>query len=181
MSGQEKGGLAPPFLLSHFRIGRSENDIGETRDMTGISSPLDWDKREARLRESFARQSLMKTFGAEISQAAPGEIHIEFGRADHLLQQAGFLHAGVATAIVDSACGYAAISLQPLDRDVLTIEFKTNFLRPAAGGRFMAHGKVIKPGKQVLVCEGEVWEVAPQRRMIAKMLATMMVVPAGQE
>jgi uncharacterized protein (TIGR00369 family) len=140
--------------------------------------PDDWDMRSAKLRDSFARQSLMTTLGAQIVDVVPGQVRIGFERTDYLLQQAGYLHAGVATAIVDSACGYAAISLQPADRDVLTIEFKTNFLRPASGERFEAHGKVIKPGRQVLVCDGEVWEIFPKRQMIAKMLATMMVVPA---
>lgn len=131
----------------------------------------------ADLEKILNSQTFMQTLGAKVVSGKRGELRLSFEWADHLLQQNGFLHAGVATAIVDTACGFAAASTAPPGNDVLTIEFKTNFMRPAAGKRFEACGKVLKPGRQVAVVEGEVWETEPQRRLIAKMLATMMFVP----
>lgn len=140
----------------------------------------DWDAGEGSdlsLRDGVASQSFMQTLGAQAVSGKPGEARIAFAKADGLLQQNGFLHAGVATAIADTACGYAALSMAPPGHDVLTIEFKSNFLRPASGDRFEAVGRILKPGRQVAVVEGEVWETEPQQRLIMKMMATMMIVP----
>ena len=131
---------------------------------------------ERRVRESFSRQRAMATLGAVISRVAPGEVDIELPFREDLTQQHGFLHAGVVTAAVDSACGYAALSLMPAGAAVLTVEFKVNLVAPAAGERFLARGRVVKPGRTLMVCTGEV--VAPrgaEERLVAVMQATMMV------
>lgn len=78
---------------------------------------------EARVRSSFARQTLMKTIGACLIRVSPGEVEIELPFRDDLSQQHGFLHAGIVTALADTACGYAALSLMPVDAAVLTVEF----------------------------------------------------------
>ena len=88
---------------------------------------------EARVRQSFAKQRVMATFGATLSRVAPGEVDIRLPFRDELTQQDGYLHAGVVTTIVDSACGYAAFSLMPPDARVLSVEFKLNLLAPAKG------------------------------------------------
>lgn len=124
---------------------------------------------------SFTRQTFMATLGAKIEDISWGAVRISFGSNPSLLQQHGYLHAGVSTAIVDSACGYAALSTASVECDVLTVEFKTNFLRPASGTDFEARGKVLKAGRTIVTCEGEVWEIAPGQKMIAKMNATMML------
>ena len=129
------------------------------------------------VRESFARQTFMVTLGARILAVEPGAVTLGFVRDEAFLQQHGYLHAGVATSVADSACGYAALTLAPVGHEVLTIEFKTNFLRPAAGSRFEARGRVVKPGRTVMFCDGEVWETEPERRLVAKMSATMILQP----
>jgi uncharacterized protein (TIGR00369 family) len=134
--------------------------------------------REAAVRANFARQSFMTTLGAELVEVGRGTTRIEYGRRDALCQQHCYLHAGVATAIADTACGYAALSMAPEGSDVVTIEFKSNFLRSASGDRFEARGRVVKPGAQIMVCEAEVWELAPSRRLIVTMAATMFVLDA---
>ena len=97
---------------------------------------------------------------------------------EELTQQHGFVHAGIITAVVDSACGYAALSLTPTPGGVLTVEFKVNLLNPAVGRRFLARGQVVKPGRTIMVCTGEV--VAERsdgtQQTVALMQATMMVV-----
>jgi uncharacterized protein (TIGR00369 family) len=80
----------------------------------------------------------MTTFGAEMAKVRPGETEIRFPFRASLTQQDGFLHAGVVTTVMDSACGYAALSVAPAGVEVLAVEFKANFLRPAAGDSFVA-------------------------------------------
>lgn len=130
---------------------------------------------ERRVRESFARQTALATFGATLDRVAPGEVVIAMPYRADLAQQHGFIHAGVITTIVDSACGYAALTLMPAEAEVLTVEYKVNFMAPAQGERFIARGRVLKPGKTLSVCFGEVSAVKDgHEKLIVTMLATMM-------
>jgi len=132
---------------------------------------------ESRVRRSFARQTLMHTIGADITAIAPGEVEIRMPMQPGLSQQDGFVHAGIITALVDSACGYAALSLTPAGREVLTVEFKINFLSPAAGELFVARGGVTKAGRNITVCSGDVTAISEGReKLIASMLTTMMMI-----
>ncbi len=132
---------------------------------------------EDRVRESFTKQTIMATLGASLVSIRAGEVLIELPYAPHILQQQGFLHAGVTTTIVDSACGYAALTLMPDDADVVSVEFKINMLAPAVGERFIARGQVVKAGKTLTICTGEVLAVKNgEERAVALMQATMMTV-----
>ncbi|OGI69125.1 MAG: hypothetical protein A2W18_06200 [Candidatus Muproteobacteria bacterium RBG_16_60_9] len=134
---------------------------------------------ESRVRAGFAAQPLMRTLGATLAKIAPGEVHIELPFSAALTQGNGYIHAGAITSIVDSACGYAAFSLMPVGTSVLTVEFKVNLINPAKGDRFVAVGKVIKPGRTLSVCSGEVTAYANgATKLIAMMQATMMQVSA---
>jgi uncharacterized protein (TIGR00369 family) len=136
---------------------------------------------EQRVRASFARQRIMQTIGAELALVSPGEVVIELPFREDLTQQHGYLHAAIVTAIVDSACGYAALTLMPLNAAVLTAEYKVNFLAPAAGRRFVAYGRVAKPGRTLTVTAGDVvTELEAGPKPVATMLATMMTV-SGRE
>jgi uncharacterized protein (TIGR00369 family) len=132
---------------------------------------------EARVRASFDRQRFMATLGARLAAVAPGEAVIELDFDDELTQQHGFLHAGVVTSAVDSACGYAALSLMPVGAAVLSVEFKVNLLAPATGARFRAIGRVIRAGRTLSVCTGEMRALdGEEETVIAVMQATMMTV-----
>ena|ERR1044072_1094421 len=132
---------------------------------------------EIRVRSSFHLQQLMMTIGAEMTKVAPGEIHIEMPFSPALTQQHGYIHAGIITSIVDSACGYAAYTLMPAHSGVLTVEYKVNFLRPASGEKFVGIGRVIKPGRNLTVCLGEALAYEKgEGKLIAIMQATMMAV-----
>ena len=111
---------------------------------------------EKRIRDSFARQTAMATIGASITRVEKGEVTIEIPFRSDLTQQHGFLHAGVVTMIVDTACGYAELTRMPASAAVLTAEYKVNFLSPAEGEKLIARGRVIKPGRTLTVCFGEV-------------------------
>lgn len=129
----------------------------------------------ARVRRSFARQTAMKTIGASLVKVFPGEVEIEMPFRDDFAQQHGFLHGGIITAIVDTACGYAALTLMPPGAAVLTVEYKVNFVSPAKGERMIARGHVTKPGRILTVCGGDVVaQTDGKEKSIAVMLATMM-------
>lgn len=132
---------------------------------------------ETRVRDSFEKQGIMATVGARLVRIAPGEVEIEFPFSLSLSQHNGYIHAGVMTTVVDSACGYAAYTLMPPDADVLSIEYKINFMSPAIGESFKGVGRVVKAGRTITVCAGEVIAVANgQEKVVAVMQATMITV-----
>jgi uncharacterized protein (TIGR00369 family) len=139
----------------------------------------------ARVRASFDRQKVMHLLGATLTCVGRGQAEITLPFREELTQQHGFLHAGIITTILDSACGYAALSVMPEGAGVLTIEFKTNLLAPAKGSRFIARGRVVRAGQTIVVCSGDVLALQnakggedEQEVMVATMLATMLVAQA---
>ena len=136
---------------------------------------------EARVRESFGNLTLMRTMGARLLSVAPGEVDIELPFRSDLTQHHGFLAAAALTAIVDVACGYAAMTLMAPGASVLTVEYKVNFLSPAQGERMVARGRVLRPGRTVTACTGDVLAVTGgEERLVATMLGTMATV-RGEE
>ena len=109
-----------------------------------------------RIADSFNAQGLMATIGAKLALVSEGEVHITLLFSKTLSQQHGYVHAGAITSIVDTACGYAALTKAPLECEVVTAEFKINLLRPALGEHFLAIGRVQNSGKLLTVCTGEV-------------------------
>ena len=129
---------------------------------------------ESRIRSSFDKQEAMKTIGANLVKVLPGEVHIEFSFIESLTQQHGYIHGGIIASVVDTACGYAACTLMSVDSEVLTIEYKVNFMSPAKGNRFKGIGRVLKPGRNITVCSGDVIAIDKgKEKIIATMLATM--------
>lgn len=142
--------------------------------MTPKFTPRDPDY-EKRVRASFERQRFMATIGAALTRVEPGEVDIELAHRGDLVQQHGYLHAGVLATAADSACGYAALTLMPIGAAVLSVEFKVNMLAPAAGTRFVARGRVIKPGRTVTVVWGEVVSIdGDEEKLVTTMVGTMM-------
>jgi uncharacterized protein (TIGR00369 family) len=131
---------------------------------------------EPRVRDSFARQGAMKLIGANITEVAPGYCAIALSPRPDISQQHGFVHAGIVSAIVDTAGGYAGFTLFPEDASVLTVEFKLNLLAPAKGERILAEGFVVKPGRTLAITRGEVHaEDGGKRTLVALMQQTLMV------
>ena len=122
----------------------------------------------------------MNTIGANVAAVREGEVEIVLPCSDTLLQQHGFIHAGVVATIADSACGYAALTVMPAEAAVLTTEFKLNLLSPAKGERLRAVGRVVRPGRKLVVCLGEVFaEEGGRSKQVALMTASMMVIDTG--
>ena len=137
-----------------------------------MSSPY-----ELRIRDSFARQSMMQTLGACLSSIQSGAVEIEAPILDGSRQQQGFAHAGLTFAIGDSAAGYAALTLMAADQEVLTTEMKINLLAPGQGETLVARGRVIKPGRRLMVVQSDVYAVQDNaERHIAMLVGTMIPV-----
>ena len=133
------------------------------------------DNLHNKIESSFARQGLMKTFSASLDKVERGAVQISCAFNDGLSQQHNFFHAGVMISLVDSACGYAALTLAGEEKEVLTVEFKVNFLKPANTSRLVAIGKVIQSGKTLTVCEGNVYDDTGEK-LIARMTATIITI-----
>jgi uncharacterized protein (TIGR00369 family) len=130
---------------------------------------------EQRATESFSRLTFMNTIGARLVKVAAGAVDIDMPVRDDLMQQHGYVAAAVVTALVDTACGYAAMSLMPAGAGVVTVEYKVNFIAPARGERLLARGHVVKAGRRLTVCAGEVSALrSGAEHPVAIMLGTMV-------
>ena len=119
----------------------------------------------------------MAALGVSLIQVDPGCVELELAFDRELTQQHGFMHAGIIATALDSACGYAAFSLMPADSGVLTVEYKVNFLAPAAADRFRLVGSVVKSGHTLFVCNGEALGERDERQvLVATMTSTVMAV-----
>ena len=132
--------------------------------------------QDVRLCESIRRQTLLTTLGITVASLEPGRVVLELPFREDLCQQNGFVHAGAITTLADSACGYAAISLQPAERDILTVEFKVNLMSPALGRTFQATATVVRSGRSLTVCSAEVLADGNAAKPVALMQATLMAV-----
>jgi uncharacterized protein (TIGR00369 family) len=127
---------------------------------------------------TFDAQQAMQTLGISIARLEPGEVDLSMPYSTAFTQQNGFVHAGIITAGLDNACGIAAFTLMPAGSDILTVEFKTNLLAPAKGGRFSFRAHVIKPGRTLTVCEARAFaETDGIESLIATMTGTLMALP----
>jgi uncharacterized protein (TIGR00369 family) len=131
-----------------------------------------------RIEASFSRQSLMRTFNAKLMQIEPGFVTISAPISSNALQQQGYAHAGLTFALGDSAAGYSALSLMPEGKEVVTAEIKINLLRPGVGTSLIAKGRVIKPGRSLVVVSSDVYAVGEDgtETHIATLQGTMVPV-----
>jgi uncharacterized protein (TIGR00369 family) len=128
------------------------------------------------VRSSLGRQTLMRTLGVSLAHIAPGAVDLSAPYSPEFAQQNGYWHAGAVASLADSANGYAAFSLAPAGTDVLAVEFKINLLAPARGERFIASGRVLRPGRTLTACLAEVFAVTgDDRTLIATMMSTIII------
>src|SRR4030095_12725752 len=125
---------------------------------------------ERRVRESFQRQKVMELIGARMSLVEAGVVEIQIPTREDLTQQDGYMHAGIVTTVLDSACGYAAYTLMPSATLVLSVEFKVNLLAPANGDLIRARAEVKRAGRTLTVCTADAFA---DGNICATMLATI--------
>ncbi|MBA3012071.1 MAG: PaaI family thioesterase [Proteobacteria bacterium] len=144
--------------------------------MTNVFVPEDENYKE-KVEKSFDRQQAMKTIGIALEEVVPGRVVLTMPYNQAYTQQHGFVHAGILSTALDSACGYAAFSFMPEESAVLSIEYKVNLLAPAKGEKFIITGQVLKAGKTVTVCQAEAHAVkGKEKKLVAQMTGTMMTV-----
>ena len=135
-----------------------------------------------RIKQSFDRQAFMNTIGGELGDVGVGSVDIVLPRNRSFDQQYCFVHGGVITALADAAAGYAALTVSPKGVGVLTTELKVNFLRPASGDRLLAKGRVLKPGRTLSICTGDVFDIQDGvEKHVLTSLVTMMHVDGQSE
>jgi uncharacterized protein (TIGR00369 family) len=109
-------------------------------------------------REVLAAQSFSELLGARLDAFEPGHAELSLPVSQRLLQQNGFVHGGVLSYLADNALTYAGGSV--LGIEVVTAEYKINYLRPAIGGdRLLAVASVVGSGKTQAVCRCDVFVV----------------------
>lgn len=132
---------------------------------------------ETRIRTSFAKQNMMQTLGAELTHITDGEVQITAPILPGSRQQHGVAHAALTFAIGDTAAGYAALTQMPADHEVMTAEVKINLLAPGAGDHLRATGRVIKPGRRLVIVTAEVHAITgEEEKLIAILQGTMVPV-----
>src|SRR5690606_27453992 len=131
-----------------------------------------------RVRDGFGRQPAMKLIRAQLERVDPGEVEVVHRYRRAITQQHGFVHAGMIGAALGSACGYAALTVRPAGTGILTVEYKLNCLAPGVGERIRLIGRVRKPGRTILLVEGEALAVAADgaEKLVATMTATEMTI-----
>lgn len=141
-----------------------------------VFTPID-PRYAERVQRDFDRQRVLRTMQISIERIEPGEVTLSMPFQTALTQQHGFLHAGVVTTLIDTACGYAAFTLMPAEAQVLSVEFKVNLLRPSRGQRFTALGRVRKAGRTISVVDGDLLaHDGDQTTLVATLNGTMMTV-----
>ncbi len=128
-----------------------------------------------KIQASFDKQSMMQTLGATVADMSLGTVTLRAPILPACQQQHGFGHAALTFGLGDSAAGYSALSMMPQEAEVLTSEMKIHLLAPAQGDRLEAVGKVIKPGRRLVIVQAEVFAITgTDRRQIALMTGTMV-------
>jgi uncharacterized protein (TIGR00369 family) len=142
--------------------------------MTAFSAPNQ--DYAVRVRDSFFRQPFMHHVGAAITLLEPGVCDVALSHDPSLTQQHGFFHGGLIGAIADNAGAYAAFTLAPSDFSILTVEFKVSFLSPARGESLLARGRVVKPGRTLVVSRSDIFAIAEgDEKLVATALVTLML------
>ena len=99
----------------------------------------------------------MASLNITMSKIEAGKVELSMPYNKLYTQQHGFIHAGIISTALDSACGYAAFTLMDPTAAVLTVEYKINLLSPAKGEVFLFEAEVLKPGRTITVAEGKAY------------------------
>jgi len=132
--------------------------------------------RQSRVRYIFESANFVRDLGLELTQIEDEYCETILIPSERHRQQHGLIHAGVLATMADHTSGCAARGAVGLDQDVISVEFKINFLRPAIADRLRCRGRVLRAGKMLVVCEAEVFaEKNSEERLVSKAMVTLAV------
>ena len=134
-----------------------------------------------RVRASFAKQQAMDLIRATLPVVEHGRTEVHLPHWHGVEQQHGFVHGGVVGMIADSAAGYAAMTLVSASASVLTVEYKMNLVAPADGEKLIARGKVVRPGRTLVVTQAEVFAVKDGKEKLCALMQQTIMVMHGKE
>jgi len=126
----------------------------------------------------FQNAEFVRSQGIELISCGKGWCETQVSGSPLLRQQHGFLHAGVLMTLADHTCGGAAASIIGDQRDVITVENKISFLRPASGPSLFCRAEVLRAGRNIIFVEAEIMDERSEGRvMVAKASSTLAVIP----
>lgn len=152
-------------------------------DVRTLSSQPESAQQQAlaeRIAASFARQRAMELIRAELASVSEGSVDIRLPHWRGVEQQHGFVHGGIVSMIADSAAGYAAMTVTPDDASVLSVEFKLNLMAPAQGDALIARGKVVRPGRTLIITQAEVYALVGERETLCALMQQTIMVMRGK-
>ena len=132
-----------------------------------------------RVAASLTRQGMMQPLGVRLLRAERGLVELAMPYSDKVTQQQGGFHGGAMGALADIAGGYAGLTVLPEDSEIVTVEYKINFLASFQGGEIRATGRVVKGGKRIIVTTAEVVHIDDKGKQspCAVMQQTLVPVP----
>ena len=133
-----------------------------------------------RVRASFDKQHAMALIHASIPVIEPGLTEIHLPHWEGVEQQHCFVHGGVVGMIADSAAGYAAMTVVAASASVLTVEYKMNLVAPADGEKLIARGRVVRPGRSLIVTQAEVFAVKDDKETLCALMQQTIMVMHGK-
>ena len=129
------------------------------------------------VKEIFQNAEFIHSLGIELTSCGWGWCETKVNGTNALRQQHGLIHAGALMTLADHTCGGAAASTVPEGRDVITVENKVSFLRPASGQSLICRAEVLRAGKSLIFVEATVMVEREERRMmVAKASSTLAVI-----
>ncbi len=130
-----------------------------------------------RVAASLARQGMMQPLGVRLLRAERGLVELAMPYSSAVTQQQGGFHGGAMGALADIAGGYAGLTVLPEDSEVVTVEYKINFLASFQGGEIRAIGRVTKSGKRIVVTTAEVIHIDDSGKVSACAVMQQTLVP----
>jgi uncharacterized protein (TIGR00369 family) len=135
------------------------------------------DAKASLLKRIFERAKFVQSLGIELIAFGDGWCETRVAVTPTLEQQHGFVHAGVLMTLADHTCGGAAVTVAPEGQDVITVENKVSFLRPATGAALFCRAEVLKAGKRLIFTEAEVMVERDNKQLIvAKASSTLAII-----
>ena len=149
------------------------------RGKSRTAKPVLQSAQRRRAARHFREAAYVHHLGMRISKLAAGEATISMPIVDSLKQYQGLAHGGALGSLADTAATMAALTALPSDSDVVTIEFKMNYLSAMREGRAVAHAKLVRLGNRIVVIEAEITS-APKGKSVATGIFTMLRVPVAE-
>jgi uncharacterized protein (TIGR00369 family) len=136
---------------------------------------------EALVHKKLEGQHLYHHLGWKLNVIEPGYIELYTPLHKLMEQQDGLLHGGMTAVLGDMVTGFAAFTLVEKDDRVVTADLKVSYFSPGRGEAVLARGWVIKPGKRLQYCEGEIYiQREGQLHLIAKTYSVMATIHGKQ-